>query len=99
MNGEFIKISGRGKLHNPWVGGPKEVADMFEQHFTGGACDGFVISATCVPGTYEDFVKFIVPELQRRGLFHKEYAGRNLRENLGLPRPEVGAWRGVRRGV
>ncbi len=95
---EFIEISGRGKLHNPWVGGPKEVADMFEQYFTAPACDGFVISATCVPGTYEDFVTFIVPELQRRGLFHKDYAGRNLRENLGLPRPDVGAWKHVRRG-
>ena len=61
-------------------------------------CDGFVISATCVPGTYEDFVTFVVPELQRRGLFHMDYKGRNLRENLGLPRPEVGAWRNVRRG-
>jgi alkanesulfonate monooxygenase len=26
--------------------------------------------------------------LQRRGLFRKEYEGKTLRENLGLPRPE-----------
>ena len=63
---DFITASGRGQLHNPWVGGPKEVADLFEEHFTAPACDGFVISATCVPGTYEDFVQFVVPELQRR---------------------------------
>ncbi len=96
---DFITVSGRGRLHNPWVGGPKEVANMFEEHFTAPACDGFVISATCVPGTYEDFVTFIVPELQRRGLFHKDYAGKNLRENLGLERPAVGKWRNVRRGA
>ncbi len=96
---DFIRISGRGQLHNPLVGTGKDVADFLEEFFTAPACDGFVISATCVPGTYEDFVKFVVPELQRRGLFHKDYSGRNLRENLGLQRPEVGAWRKVRRGV
>jgi FMN-dependent oxidoreductase (nitrilotriacetate monooxygenase family) len=96
---EFIEISGRGKLQNPWVGSPEDVADKFEEYFTAPACDGFVIGATSVPGTYEDFVRLVVPELQRRGLFQKEYQGPTLRENLGLPRPEVGAWRGVRRGA
>jgi hypothetical protein len=46
-----------------------------------------------VPGAYEDFVRLAVPELQRRGLFRHEFAGRTLRENLGLPRPAIGAWR------
>ena len=96
---DFITYSGRGQLHNPWVGSPKEVADMFEEYFTAGACDGFVISATYVPGTYEDFVTLVVPELQRRGLFQKEYKGATLRENLGLERPAVGKWRHVKRGA
>jgi hypothetical protein len=52
-----------------------------------------VIAAMEVPGAYEDFVRFVVPELQRRGLFQKEYAGTTLRENLGLPRAERGDWR------
>ena len=47
-----------------------------------------MLSATHVPGAYEDFVRFVVPELQRRGLFRKDFAGTTLRENLGLPRPE-----------
>ena len=93
---EFIKISGRGRVHNPIVGGPKEVADRLEQWFVERACDGFVVPATYVPGGYEDFVSFVVPELQRRGLFHKDYAGATLRENLGLPTAERGAWRAVR---
>ena len=59
----------------------------------GAACDGFVLSATHVPGAYEDFVRFVVPELQRRGLFRKDFAGTTLRENLGLPVPAIGAWR------
>jgi hypothetical protein len=29
----------------------------------------------------------LVPELQRRGLFHTEYEGTTLRESLGLTRP------------
>jgi FMN-dependent oxidoreductase (nitrilotriacetate monooxygenase family) len=89
---DFIHFSGRGRVHDPIVGGPKEVSDRLEQWFVERACDGFVISATHVPGAYEDFVRFVVPELQRRGLFRKDYAGKTLRENLGLPVPAVGAW-------
>src|SRR5215471_8978949 len=90
---DFIHFSGRGRVHNAIVGGPKEVADRLEQWFTERACDGFVVSATHVPGAYEDFVRFVVPELQRRGLFRKEYAGKTLRENLGMPIPQPAAWR------
>ena len=86
---DFIEISGRGRVHNPIVGGPKEVADRMEQWFVAQACDGFVIPATHVPGAYEDFVSFVVPELQRRGLFRRDYAGITLRENLGIPVPQV----------
>ena len=90
---DFIQISGRGRVHHPIVGGPKEVADALEQWFTAPACDGFVLSATHVPGAYEDFVRYVVPELQRRGLFRKEFSGATLRENLGLARPATGAWK------
>ena len=38
-------------------------------------------------------MKFVVPELQRRGLYRKDYTGATLRENLGLPIPERGAWK------
>jgi hypothetical protein len=69
-----------------------------EQWFTERACDGFVVSATHVPGAYEDFVRFVVPELQRRGLFRKDYAGATLRENLGVPVPPIGAWRSTSEG-
>ncbi len=64
---DFIHFSGRGRLHDPIVGGPQEIADRLEQWFVERACDGFVVAATHVPGAYEDFVRFVVPELQRRG--------------------------------
>jgi FMN-dependent oxidoreductase (nitrilotriacetate monooxygenase family) len=83
---EFMDLSHRGRPDDAIVGGPREVADALEEQFAGRACDGFVIAATHVPGAYADFVEHVVPELQRRGVFHTDYAGATLRENLGLPR-------------
>jgi len=45
-----------------------------------------------MPGYYDDVVRLLVPELQRRGLFQKEYAGPTLRENLGLAIPRAIDW-------
>lgn len=90
---DFVTFSGRGQVQDAMVGGPKEIADKLEEMFVERGCDGFVIAATYVPGSYADFVKHIVPELQRRGLFQKDYRGRTLRENLGLERPAAGAWK------
>ena len=89
---DFIVGSGRGRPRMDMVGGPKEIADKMETWFTGGACDGFVVSAACVPGSYRDFVQHVVPELQRRGLFRKDYAGDTLRDHLGLPRAAPFDW-------
>ncbi len=72
-----------------FVGTATEVADQMEEWFTDDACDGFVIAATHVPGAYEDMVRLVVPELQRRGVFRDRYTGTTLRDHLGLPRPDV----------
>ena len=71
----------------------KLLADELEELFTERACDGFVVAATHVPGGYADFVQYVVPELQRRGLFHADYTGSTLRENLELPKPPAGGWK------
>jgi alkanesulfonate monooxygenase SsuD/methylene tetrahydromethanopterin reductase-like flavin-dependent oxidoreductase (luciferase family) len=91
---DFIKYSGRGTLaeHPRFIGTPKDVADELEEWFATEACDGFVLAATHMPGAYEDFVRLVVPELQRRGLHQREYAGATLRENLGLQRAQRGDW-------
>jgi alkanesulfonate monooxygenase SsuD/methylene tetrahydromethanopterin reductase-like flavin-dependent oxidoreductase (luciferase family) len=96
---DFITISGRGtvKEHHMFVGNPKQVADEMEEWFTAPACDGFVLAATSMPGAYDDVVRLLVPELQRRGLFHKEYEGPTLRDNLGLPAPRAADWHAARR--
>jgi FMN-dependent oxidoreductase (nitrilotriacetate monooxygenase family) len=92
---DFIEATGRGTVrdHPRFIGTPKEVADGLEEWFTAEACDGFILAASHVPGAYEEFVRLVVPELQRRGLFRREYSGATLRENLGLPRATRGDWR------
>jgi hypothetical protein len=45
-----------------------------------------------VPGSYAEFVQHVVPELQRRGIYRKDYTGPTLRDHLGLPRATLGDW-------
>jgi FMN-dependent oxidoreductase (nitrilotriacetate monooxygenase family) len=90
---DFMEVTQRGRLNHAWVGGPKEIADIMEEWFTTPACDGFVIGPSWLPGSFEDFVTHIVPELQRRGLYRKEYSGTTLRDHLGLAKASVGDWK------
>jgi FMN-dependent oxidoreductase (nitrilotriacetate monooxygenase family) len=69
------------------VGTPSDIVDGMQEWFEAGACDGFNILPTHLPVACEEFVEFVTPELQRRGLFRTEYEGTTLRENLGLERP------------
>jgi FMN-dependent oxidoreductase (nitrilotriacetate monooxygenase family) len=89
---DFMNLTQRGRLNHAWVGGPKEIADIMEEWFTSPACDGFVIGPSVLPGSFEDFVEHVVPELQRRGLYRKEYIGSTLRDHLGLPKATHGDW-------
>ena len=69
------------------VGTPADIADQMQAWLEADACDGFNVMFHTVPEGLDDFVDMVVPELQRRGLFRREYEGVTLRENLGLPRP------------
>lgn len=70
------------------VGTPQTIADQMEEWLIERGCDGFNIMFPYLPMGLDDFVDRVVPELQRRGIFRKEYEGKTLRENLGLPRPK-----------
>jgi FMN-dependent oxidoreductase (nitrilotriacetate monooxygenase family) len=83
---ELARIAG-GYGGLAMVGTPRTIADEMEEWLHSGGCDGFNIMFPYVPGGLDDFVDRVVPELQRRGLFRRDYEGRTLRENLGLPRP------------
>jgi hypothetical protein len=63
------------------------VADLIEQWFVEKGADGFNVVPPFLPSGFVDFVNLVVPELQRRGIFRKEYEGKTLREHLGLHRP------------
>ncbi len=91
---DFVEITGRGTIREfpVFCGTPKRVADEMQAWVEASACDGFVLAATHMPGTYEEFVRLVVPELQRRGVFRKEFTGTTLRENLGLPRAAPFDW-------
>ena len=70
------------------VGTPKTIADEMEEWLNTKGSDGFTIMFPFLPKGLDDVVDKVIPELQRRDLFRKEYEGKTLRENLGLPRPE-----------
>ncbi len=70
------------------VGTPSSIADEMQHWLETGACDGFNIMFPYVPGGLDDFVDRVVPELQSRGLFRRDYEGTTLRDHLGLKRPE-----------
>ncbi len=86
---DFVEFTRRGTLDEfpVFMGSPARIADEMEEWF-GTACDGFVLAASYVPGAYDDFVRLVVPELRRRGLFRSGYEGATLRENLGIARPQ-----------
>jgi alkanesulfonate monooxygenase len=69
------------------VGTPKTIADEMEEWLFSEGSDGFTVMFPYLPGGLDDFVAHVIPELQRRGLFRRDYEGTTLREHLGLPRP------------
>jgi alkanesulfonate monooxygenase len=70
------------------VGTPKTIADEMQKWLESEGCDGFTVQFPYLPGGLDDFCQRVVPELQARGLFRKDYEGTTLREHMGLPRPE-----------
>lgn len=73
--------------HKTVIGTGRDVADLMEEWFEAGAADGFNIMPPILPHGLEAFVRHVLPELRRRGLFRTEYTGATLREHLGLPYP------------
>ncbi len=80
--GEVAKHFATSELCPQLVGTPVDIADQMQDFFESGACDGFVLTPTVFPATFEQFARSVVPELQYRGLFRTEYTGKTFRENL-----------------
>lgn len=70
-----------GRGHGVFVGTPEQLADHIEGWFTDGASDGFNLMPQVIDSGLDDFVDHVVPILQRRGLFRREYGGVTLRSH------------------
>jgi FMN-dependent oxidoreductase (nitrilotriacetate monooxygenase family) len=79
---ELIVRHGGGQ--NLVVGTPEQVADIMQEWRDVGAADGFNLMIDMLPSGLHDIRDLLVPELQRRGLFHQDYEHATLRDNLGL---------------
>jgi FMN-dependent oxidoreductase (nitrilotriacetate monooxygenase family) len=84
---DLYNITAAARGHWVIYGTPKRIADILEEWFTAERADGFVVMPAYFPGAFDDFVNLVVPELQRRGLYRREYSGPTLRDHLGLARP------------
>jgi FMN-dependent oxidoreductase (nitrilotriacetate monooxygenase family) len=79
--------------HHHIVGTAAAVADAMQERLEAQAADGFTMMVDMLPEGVNDIVNLLVPELQRRGLFHRDYSHRYLRDMLGL---EVGTSQAAR---
>jgi long-chain alkane monooxygenase len=75
----WVSIGGMGPVI---VGGPETVADELERWVEVADVDGFNFAYAVTPGTFEDLVEHIVPELRRRGRVRANYPGTTLRESF-----------------
>ncbi len=82
----YQRIAG-GRGHFQVTGSVEEVADTMQMWLEENAADGFNVLPPVFPVSLIEIVDLLIPELQRRGIFRKEYEGLTLREKLGLPYP------------
>ncbi|MFC3038823.1 LLM class flavin-dependent oxidoreductase [Virgibacillus xinjiangensis] len=81
---ELLGYLSAGGGHHTLIGTPGEIVDQMEVWFEAGVADGFNLMPPTLPGSLEDFVELIVPEMQKRGIFRKNYEEHTFREHLGL---------------
>lgn len=84
---QLLAKLGGARGHFVFAGTPEQVACLMEDWVDSGAADGFNVMPPVLPGMLEVFASEVVPILQRRGRFRREYEGATLREHYGLPRP------------
>jgi alkanesulfonate monooxygenase len=84
---EHVAIGGMGPV---LVGTPEQVAEALIRWVDDTGVDGFNLAYALMPDTFSDIVEFLVPELQRRGRYKRDYTAGTLRQKL------FGADRGAR---
>jgi FMN-dependent oxidoreductase (nitrilotriacetate monooxygenase family) len=74
--------AGVGGMGPHIVGSGEQVADQLQEWVDETDVDGFNLAYAITPGTFEDIVEFVVPELQARGVYPSEYVEGTLRHKL-----------------
>jgi len=80
--GDIARAGAIGGLGPFIVGSGVEIADQLEDWAAETDVDGFNLAYAITPGTFEDVVTWVVPELQKRGVYPTEYAEGSLRQKL-----------------
>ncbi len=84
---DLYSLTAAARGHWVLCGSAETVADTLQHWFETRAADGFNIMPPYFHAGFDDFVDGVVPILQERGLFRKQYEGETLRDHLGLARP------------
>ncbi|MFC4069514.1 NtaA/DmoA family FMN-dependent monooxygenase [Actinoplanes subglobosus] len=84
---EVIQRGAGGSGHRLLVGSAEQVADDLQAWFEAGTADGFTIMPADTSVDFENFARLVVPILQERGLFQRDYADPTLRGRYELPWP------------
>ena len=71
-----------GSRQPPIVGAPEQVADELIAWVDEGDVDGFNLARTVAPECLDAFIELVVPVLQERGMFKREYAAGSYRHKL-----------------
>jgi len=86
---QLAAVAAGSRGHRVVIGTAEDIADDFQSWLEHEGADGFNIMPAVLPNQLALFVELVIPELQRRGLFRTEYQFTTLRENLGLPTPDL----------
>ncbi len=62
----------------------EQVADQLIEWIDGGAADGFIYGAPVLGSGLSDWIEHVLPILESKGYYNREYSYATLRENLGL---------------
>ncbi len=84
---DLCSLTGAARGHWVICGSPETIANTLQEWFASDAADGFNIMPPYFHEGFDDFVDLVVPILQERGLYRREYPGNTLRDVLGLSRP------------
>jgi FMN-dependent oxidoreductase (nitrilotriacetate monooxygenase family) len=83
---DLYNLNSAARGHWVLCGSPETIADTLQLWFEERAADGFNVMPAWFHSGFEDFIDGVVPILQERGLFRREYEGTTLRDLLGLAR-------------